>query len=119
MKPVALALLAVGLAGCAPRLKPLTGELTPVAMPRTEMPRGYHQIFFDWEYSDQDMTGTLGLVDRETGDSRSISRSVDWFEIYHPDGRVGSTRAVYLVRGRTPSPRDGIWAIDLGDEDLR
>jgi len=57
MKPVALALLAVGLAGCAPRLKPLTGELTPVAMPRTEMPRGYHQIFFDWEYSDQDMTG--------------------------------------------------------------
>lgn len=26
-------------------------------MPRTEMPRGYHQIFFDWEYSDQDMTG--------------------------------------------------------------
>lgn len=45
------------LAACAPRLKPLGGELAPVAMPRTEMPRGYHQIFFDWEYSDQDMTG--------------------------------------------------------------
>jgi hypothetical protein len=44
-------------AACAPRLKPLGGESTPVAMPRTEMPRGYHQIFFDWEYSDQDMTG--------------------------------------------------------------
>ena len=44
-------------AACAPRLRPLGGESTPVAMPRTEMPRGYHQIFFDWEYSDQDMTG--------------------------------------------------------------
>ena len=43
--------------GCAPKLAPLGGELTPVAMPRTEMPPGYHQIFFDWEYSDPDMTG--------------------------------------------------------------
>jgi hypothetical protein len=51
------ALLLLAAAACAPRLKPLAGELTPVAMPRTEMPRGYHQIFFDWEYSDQDMTG--------------------------------------------------------------
>ena len=48
---------AASILGCAPRLKPLGGELAPVTMPRTEMPRGYHQIFFDWEYSDQDMTG--------------------------------------------------------------
>jgi hypothetical protein len=49
--PLALAL------ACAPKLKPLGGELAPVAMPRTEMPRAHLQIIFDWEYSDQDMTG--------------------------------------------------------------
>jgi len=54
---VALAVLALGSLACAPRLKPLGGEITPVAMPHTEMPRGYHEIFFDWEYKDQDMTG--------------------------------------------------------------
>ena len=53
---VVLAVLVIG-GGCAPKLRPLGGELTPAAMPRTEMPRGHHQIFFDWEYSDQDMTG--------------------------------------------------------------
>lgn len=56
-QPVGLALLFVGVIACAPRLKPLGGEIAPVAMPRTEMPRGYHQVFFDWEYSDPDMTG--------------------------------------------------------------
>lgn len=49
--------VAASLVACAPRLKPLTGELTPVAMPRTEMAPGHHLIVFDWEYSDQDMTG--------------------------------------------------------------
>src|SRR4051812_20559106 len=52
-----LGILLISIIACAPRLKPLGGEVTPVAMPRTEMPRGYHQIYFDWEYSDQDMTG--------------------------------------------------------------
>lgn len=52
----ALTLLSAGIA-CAPRLKPLTGDVTPVAVPRTEMARGHHLIVFDWEYSDQDMTG--------------------------------------------------------------
>src|SRR3954468_14371488 len=47
----------LGAVGCAPRLKPLGGTVTPVAMPRTEMERGRRQIVFDWEYSDQDMTG--------------------------------------------------------------
>jgi hypothetical protein len=52
-----LVVLALGAIACAPKLKPLGGEIAPVAMPRTEMPRGHHQVFFDWEYSDQDMTG--------------------------------------------------------------
>ena len=42
---------------CAPKLKPLAGDVAPVAVPRTEIERGYRQIVFDWEYSDQDMTG--------------------------------------------------------------
>ena len=57
MKRLVGLLVSVAVVACAPRLKPLDGELTPVAMPLTEMPRGHHQIFFDWEYSDQDMTG--------------------------------------------------------------
>ena len=47
----------LALVGCAPKLKPLAGELAPVPMPRTEMPVGHHLIFFDWEYSDVDMKG--------------------------------------------------------------
>ena len=51
---IAAALVTVA---CAPRLKPLGGEVTPVAMPRTEMERGHRQLIFDWEYADQEMTG--------------------------------------------------------------
>jgi hypothetical protein len=54
----------LALVGCAPRLKPLVGDLTPVAMPRPEMPRGHHQLFFDWEYADQDMKGNGNGVAR-------------------------------------------------------
>jgi len=42
---------------CAPRLKPLVGDVAPVAVPHAALERGYRQIVFDWEYSDQDMTG--------------------------------------------------------------
>jgi hypothetical protein len=56
MKRLAISLL-LCTAACAPKLRPLGGEIVPVSMPRTEMPRGHHQIFFEWEYSDQDMTG--------------------------------------------------------------
>lgn len=54
-----LPLFALVVAGCAPKLKPLSGEAVPVALslPPTEMPRGYHQFFFDWEYTDTDMNG--------------------------------------------------------------
>lgn len=52
-----VAVAAIALVACAPRLKPLGGEVTPVALPRTEIQRGYRQITFDWEYSDQEMNG--------------------------------------------------------------
>ena len=66
MRIVLPALLVAGAVACAPKLRPLGGELTPVAMPRTEMPRGSHMIFFDWEYADQDMTGKGNGVARVT-----------------------------------------------------
>jgi hypothetical protein len=47
----------VAVLGCAPRLKPLDGAVARVAMPRTAVARGYHQIVFDWEYADIDMIG--------------------------------------------------------------
>lgn len=47
----------IALLGCAPRLKPLGGEVTPRGLPRTEMERGRRLIVFDWEYSDQEMSG--------------------------------------------------------------
>ena len=49
--------LLLAVVACAPKLKPLGGEVAPVSMPRTQMPLGYWQIVFDWEYSDQDMSG--------------------------------------------------------------
>jgi hypothetical protein len=50
-------LMVLGLFACAPRLKPLDGDVARVSMPRTEVPRGYRQIVFDWEYADVDMVG--------------------------------------------------------------
>lgn len=55
--PVLVLALALVAAACAPRLKPLAGEVAPVALPRTQMEPGYRQIFFDWEYADPDMNG--------------------------------------------------------------
>lgn len=51
------ALVGIAAVGCAPRLKPLGGEVAPVTLPKTQIQRGYRQIVFDWEYTDQDMTG--------------------------------------------------------------
>jgi hypothetical protein len=66
IQPLAVLAFVLGCVACAPRLKPLGGEIAPVAMPRTEMPRGSHQLFFEWEYSDQDMTGKGNGVARVT-----------------------------------------------------
>jgi hypothetical protein len=51
---VALVVLA---AGCAPRLTPLVGEIAPATLPKTQILPGHHQIVFQWEYSDPDMSG--------------------------------------------------------------
>lgn len=52
-----IAIVAVLSVACAPRLRPLGGEIAPETLPRTEVQRGYRQIVFDWEYSDLEMSG--------------------------------------------------------------
>jgi hypothetical protein len=40
--------------GCAPKAPPLAGTLTPVPVPRTELPPGYRRVIFRWSYADPD-----------------------------------------------------------------
>lgn len=65
--PIALLLLAFGSGGCAPKLSALPGTPAPVALPTAEIPRGYSQIVFDWDYSDQEMKGKGNGVARIAG----------------------------------------------------
>jgi hypothetical protein len=51
-----VAALAFG-AACAPRLSALRGEAAPATLPRAEIWRGHHQVNFEWEFSDPDMSG--------------------------------------------------------------
>jgi hypothetical protein len=46
-----------GIASCAPRLRPLAGEMAPARMPHAELPSGHHQVIFEWEFADLDMAG--------------------------------------------------------------
>jgi hypothetical protein len=48
---------AVASSGCAPKLRPLGGEIVPAAIPRAEIPPGHHQVVFEWEFADPDMSG--------------------------------------------------------------
>jgi hypothetical protein len=86
-----------------------------------------------YDYTTQDNTGTLGLVNRDTGEKRPISPDVAQFTILPEqlatDGGVvtDSTDAgvtnvlsvVYQVRGRNPSPQDGIWLATLTAADVQ
>jgi hypothetical protein len=74
-----------------------------------------------YDFSEQDSTGTLGLVQHDTGDKRLISGSVAWHQLmFRPpsDPAAGDTRVVYLVRGRNPSPQDGIWMATIKSDEL-
>src|SRR4051794_40289400 len=57
MKRVGLALLLPLIAGCAPRLRPLAGDVSPVTLPNPQLSPAHHLIMFDWEYSDPDLSG--------------------------------------------------------------
>jgi hypothetical protein len=89
-------------------------------------------IVIGYDFSTQDGTGTLGLVNRQTGTRRLISPAVALYEelgavgglggIFSnpsPDGGLPTTYQIgYLVRGRNPSPQDGVWVATIGQADL-
>jgi hypothetical protein len=56
-RTAALLILALATA-CIPRLSPLKGSEVPTSrFPRTAVPPGHHQVVFNWELEDRDMTG--------------------------------------------------------------
>jgi hypothetical protein len=66
------------------------------------------------DYSDQDASGRLGVVNLDTGETLPMSPQVQGFASPDhsatrmlPADRV--VRVVYVVRGRNPSPQDGLW----------
>jgi hypothetical protein len=77
------------------------------------------------DYSDQDDTGKLALINRDTGERRAISPAVAAYS--SPDVPPGvhlrqvpeTIRIVYLVRGRNPSPQDGVWVATIPGAELR
>jgi hypothetical protein len=86
-----------------------------------------------YDYSSQDTNGTLGLVNRNTGDKRAISPQIQQFivlaEALSADGGFVSRDSdaavssvltvVYLVHGRNPSAQDGIWTATITAADLQ
>jgi hypothetical protein len=73
-----------------------------------------------YDFNEQEGTGMLGLVNRETGVKRLISPAVSSFQILprssaEPEG----VRVVYVVRGRNPSAQDGLWLATLTADDFR
>jgi hypothetical protein len=73
----------------------------------------------DYDISGQDATGNLALINRTSGNKRLISPEVaafDWVGGYPPKPPIP---VVYLVRGRNPSPQDGIWVAVINATDLQ
>jgi hypothetical protein len=81
-------------------------------------------IVAGYDFSQQDRTGTLGLANHDTGAKRFISNSVAWYrELWqagpYPNSIESSGRILYMVRGRNPSPQDGLWLATATADDLR
>jgi hypothetical protein len=86
-----------------------------------------------YDYSTQDTTATVGLVNRNTGEKRLLSPDVSQFivltEKIGSDGGIvtdssdasvsSALSVVYVVRGRNPSPQDGIWSATITAADLQ
>jgi len=71
-----------------------------------------------YDLNSQDLTGTLGMVDWHTGEKHPISPSVADFITSSVHSSDRPLNIVYLVRGRSPSPQDGIWAATIEADDL-
>jgi hypothetical protein len=68
--------------------------------------------------SSQDGTGTLGVVDWQTGDKHRISPAVLDFIVSSRNSSTRPLNIVYQVRGRSASSQDGIWAATIEASDL-
>jgi len=68
-------------------------------------------VVIGYDFSTQDGTGLLGVVNRDTGAKRLISPEVSQFEF-------GAGMFAYLVRGRNPSSQDGVWVATINPGDL-
>jgi hypothetical protein len=56
IRRVAVAIGAMAVVGCVPRLTPLTGVPAPVAaIPHTRIPVGHHRIVFNWELTEYEL----------------------------------------------------------------
>jgi hypothetical protein len=86
-------------------------------------------LILGYGYSGQDMTGRLGVVDRDaTAGPRLISPEVvdyvspeypSWWDTWTtPGGEPVPIHVVYLVRGRNPSPQDGVWMATVNPSDV-
>ncbi|HVY39148.1 MAG TPA: hypothetical protein VHM31_14485 [Polyangia bacterium] len=82
-----------------------------------------------YNYSNQDATGLLGVVNLDSGQKLPISPAVSQYKVVPQtepaDGgaafgqtRTGVFDVVYVVRGRNPSPQDGIWLATVRPADL-
>jgi hypothetical protein len=85
-----------------------------------------------YDLSAQDGTGSLGLINRDTGAKLLIAPEVAQYEpgdstfgiapgaIPGIDaGGVPYAQIAYLVRGRNPSPQDGVWVATISESDLQ
>jgi hypothetical protein len=73
-------------------------------------------VLAGYELNEQDGTGKVGLVNWQTDDKRLISTTVAWYEFVPlPGNNFG---VLYFVRGRNPSPQDGLWLATITMDDL-
>ncbi len=94
---------------------------------------GNSWILAGYDYNDQDGTGTLGLINRDTGTTHPISTAVQDFresaeappgDAGAPDGGYATATptsvydVAYLVRGRNASAQDGIWIARVNIDEL-
>ena len=92
-------------------------------------------VITGYDFNTQDETGTLGVVNRDDGTKRVISPAVaqyvvlqqstgsDGGALFSNSAATGDPNAVleviYQVRGRNPSPQDGIWVATVRAADLQ
>jgi hypothetical protein len=74
-------------------------------------------------FNTENNTGTLGVIDRDapTKPKQLISPEVAQYMITGggpADGGAAAVQIVYLVRGRDPSPQDGVWVATINRADL-